>query len=376
MNKKIGMALGVCAFGIFMAVKASALAEETNFLNSQTAGVESLFLKGVKSADGGAGNILHAQTAGVEKLFEERADSGIKTAAAGAQSGENGPEEDAEQKKWGYDHLGIAHVENHLNIRKEPNEQAELNGKMPKDAACEILSSENGWAHIKSGRVEGYVSTDYLYTGEEALTRGREVATVMATVNTQTLFVREKPTTDSIVLTMVAQQEELEVTELLEGWAKIMLDDDEAYVSTDYVDIREKLGTAVSMKELMYGQGVSNTRVDLVQFAKKYVGNPYVWGGVSLTRGADCSGFVLSVFKQFGVSLPHSSRAQAGYGRKVTLSEAQPGDLIFYAKNGAINHVAIYIGNGQVVHASNPRSGIKISNATYRTPAVIRRVLP
>ena len=120
---------------------------------------------------------------------------------------------------------------------------------------------------------------------------------------------------------------------------------------------------------------VSATRNAVVAYAKQFLGNPYVWGGTSLTSGADCSGFVLSVFKKYGVSLPHSSAAQSTMGSKVSLSEAQPGDLIFYAQNGRVNHVAIYIGNGQVIHASNPRSGIKISNATYRTPYAVKRVL-
>ena len=122
-------------------------------------------------------------------------------------------------------------------------------------------------------------------------------------------------------------------------------------------------------------QGVSDVRVDLVNYAKQFLGNPYVWGGTSLTNGADCSGFVQSVFKNYGVSLPRTSAAQSAVGTKVSLSEAQPGDLIFYANNGRVNHVAIYIGGCQVIHASNARTGIKISNASYRTPYAVKRVL-
>ena len=129
------------------------------------------------------------------------------------------------------------------------------------------------------------------------------------------------------------------------------------------------------MTELKYGQGVSDVRVDLVNYAKQFLGNPYVWGGTSLTKGADCSGFVLSIYKKYGISLPHHSGSQAKIGTKISLSEARPGDLVFYAKNGTVNHVAIYIGNGQVIHASNERTGIRISNATYRTPYCVRRLL-
>ena len=291
-------------------------------------------------------------------------------------------QEDAEktaepETHWGYTNLGIAHVDNHLNIREEPNENGKLIGKLSKDAACEILEiDENGWAHIKSGKVEGYCSTEFLYLGEEAVARGREVASMIAIVNTQTLKVREQPNTDSIVITLIPEEEQLEVVEIMEnGWIKFLLDDEEAYVSGEYVDVEERLEKAVTLTELKYGQGVSDVRVDLVQYAKQFVGNPYVWGGTSLTNGADCSGFTLSIYKKYGVSLPHHAASQAQLGTKVDYNSAQPGDLVFYAKNGRINHVAIYIGNGQVIHASSPKTGIKISSWNYRTPAGIRRYL-
>lgn len=278
---------------------------------------------------------------------------------------------------WGYTNLGIAHVDNHLNIRQEPDESGKLIGKLPKDAACEVLDiDENGWAHIKSGKLEGYCSTEFLYLGDAAVARGREVASMIAIVNTETLKVREEPNTDSVVITLIPQEEELEVVEVMEnGWIKFLLDDEEAYVSGEYVDVEERLEKAVTLTELLYGQGVSNVRVDLVQYAKQFVGNPYVWGGTSLTNGADCSGFTLSIYKKYGVSLPHHAASQAQMGTKVDYSSAQPGDLVFYAKNGSINHVAIYIGNGQVIHASSPKTGIKISSWNYRTPACIRRYL-
>lgn len=281
-----------------------------------------------------------------------------------------------EENLWGYTNLGIAQVDNHLNVRNKAGEDGELVGKMTKNAACEILSIDGDWAQIKSGKVEGYVHTDYLLMGNEAKEKAKEVVYTVARVDTQTLKVREQPNTDCPVITLVAQDERLEVVEQKpDGWAKIMLDDEEAYVSTDYCIIEQELETAVTMKELLYGGGISNTRIDLCQYAKQFVGNPYVWGGTSLTNGADCSGFVQSVFKKFGVSLPRSSREQVGVGTKISLADAKPGDLIFYAKGGTINHVALYIGNGQVVHASSPKTGIRISNATYRTPAAIKRVL-
>jgi cell wall-associated NlpC family hydrolase len=123
----------------------------------------------------------------------------------------------------------------------------------------------------------------------------------------------------------------------------------------------------MTLSEVRFGSGVSDARVSLVSFATQFVGNPYVWGGTSLTNGADCSGFVLSVYAQYGISLPHSSSAQSHYGTRVSTSELQPGDLLFYG-SGSISHVAIYIGNGQIVHASTERTGIIISNAFYRSP--------
>ena len=270
---------------------------------------------------------------------------------------------------WGYTNLGIANVDSHLNIRENPSETGKLVGKLPKNAACEILDiDENGWAHVKSGKIEGYVSSAYLYQGLDAIAKGTEVATMLATVETQTLRVREQPSTESPTITLVPLGEVIEVKEIENDWVKIDLDGEDAYISAEYVSIKEELFTAISMKELLYGSGVSNVRVDLVSYAKQFIGNPYVWGGTSLTKGADCSGFALSVYKKFGISLPHSSRAQANCGRTVSLNHVKPGDLIFYTKGGVINHVAIYIGNGQVVHASSKKTGIKVSGMYYRTP--------
>ena len=280
---------------------------------------------------------------------------------------------EAEGALWGYTHLGICNVdENNLNIRKDPNEEGKLVGKLPKNAACEIVSSEDGWAYITSGKVEGYVKEDYLLTGYETKKKGEELASAIAVSKTDGLNIREEPSTEA----QVANGESLEIAEIYNnGWIKVFLDDEEVYISEDYVDVKSDLDTAITMTELLYGQGVSDVRVDLCQYAKQFLGNPYVWGGTSLTNGADCSGFVLSVFKKYGVSLPHSSRAQANMGASISASELKPGDLVFYAKGGSINHVAIYIGGGQVIHASSPKTGIKISSYNYRTPYKMVRVL-
>ncbi len=283
----------------------------------------------------------------------------------------------AQGAAWGYTNIGVADVENgNLNVREEPSVDSKLVGKMPKNSVCEVLDTVDGWAHISSGEVEGYVSLDYLLVGPDAKLKANDLVHTIVHVDADGLNVRDQPDLESAVLTQVLAGEELEYIESLEGWIKVYIDDVEAYVSAEYVTITDKLPTAITMTELMYGVGVSDVRVELVEYAKQFLGNPYVWGGTSLTKGADCSGFVQSVFKNYGVSLPRVSYVQATVGTKITAGELQPGDLIFYADStGTVNHVALYIGSGQVIHASNPTSGIKISNYNYRTPVKCVRVL-
>lgn len=283
--------------------------------------------------------------------------------------------ERAKNANWGYTNLGIANVSDNLNIRAIAAEDGRLVGKLPRDAACEVLDTDGTWAHIKSGSVEGYVSLEYLLTGVPAKFKAEELATTVAKVATDSLKVRAEANTESEVITLVAMGEELEVAAVEGDWVKVLLDDDEVFVSGEYVEVSAELGTAVTMSELLYGQGVSDVRVDICQYAKEFLGNPYVWGGTSLTKGTDCSGFVMRVFQKYGVKLPRNSRAQANSGTTIKVSEAKPGDLIFYARGKTINHVAIYIGNGQVIHASSPKTGIKISNVSYRTPFKAVRVL-
>ena len=290
-------------------------------------------------------------------------------------------EEDKEQAlaeaagEFGYTNLGIAQADGNINVREVPGTEAEIVGKLPNNAGCEIIGTDGEWTQIESGKVKGYVKSEYLLTGEAAIAKAQEVKQTVATVTTTTLYVRDEANTDSHVITMMPEGEELEVLEVLDGWVKINVDSDEGYVSSDYVSIATELPKAQTMTEVRYGQGVSDVRVSLVSYATQFVGNPYVWGGTSLTRGADCSGFVLSVFANYGISLPHSSKAQANCGTKIAASDAQPGDLFFYGNGSSINHVAIYIGGGRVVHASSPKSGIKISGAYYRTPVKVVRVI-
>ena len=275
----------------------------------------------------------------------------------------------------GYKKLGVANVTNYLNVREEPSMTGKILGKLPMNAGCEILGEVNGWYKIESGNVSGYVSSEYLLTGQKALKRAKKVIATYATVTCDQLKVRMEPNTNCTVLSRVAKDENLEVVEVLDGWVKININNNIGYVSAEFVNVHESLPKGLTIKELSYGGDVSNKVVDLIEYAKQFLGNPYVYGGTSLTNGTDCSGFTMGVFGHFGYSLNRSSGAQSYNGTPVSLSEIKPGDLLFYSYGGSIGHVAIYIGNGQIIHAGTERTGICIGNAFYQTPCCARRII-
>ena len=282
--------------------------------------------------------------------------------------------------------LVISKVSTYLNVRSSPEDQGDRNiiGQLPSYAAGEIIETLDGWYHIRSGGIDGYISSDPQYTavGQEARDLAYGAMSLMAIVNTERLNVRTEPNTESSIWTQISQEERYHVIQQLDGWVQIELDSagegeeiDGAYISIadGNAEVRYTLEEAIRFSPLDEAAGL---RSRIANYALQFVGNPYVWGGTSLTNGADCSGFVQSVMRNFGISLPRTSRAQSQVGEAINSSEMQPGDLIFYANSsGTVNHVAMYIGNGQVVHASSARTGIRISNWNYRTPKVIRRVL-
>ncbi|MCB6343942.1 C40 family peptidase [Enterocloster lavalensis] len=289
-----------------------------------------------------------------------------------------------------YDNLVISKVNNYLNVRAEPKSDGKIIGKMTSKAAGEILESLDGWYKIKSGPITGYITADpqYTATGQEAKDIAMQTATLRAVINTDVLNVRTEPNTDAKIWTQIVKDERYPVLAQLDGWVQIELDSvdeedgsegDKAYISTrdNNVEVRYALNEAIKFSPAEEAaNAAASRRSKVVNYALQFVGNPYVWGGTSLTKGADCSGFTMQVMKQFGVSLPHYSGAQAKMGKPVKSSEMRPGDLIFYANSGGtVNHVAMYIGNGQIVHAASKKSGIKISTWNYRTPVAIRNVL-
>ena len=278
-----------------------------------------------------------------------------------------------------YKNIGISDVDNYLNVREEPSENGKIIAKMPSKAAGNILeTTDNGWYKIQSGKITGYVKSDYILTGQPAKDEALKVAELMAIVNTDMLNARSEPSTDSKIWSLISNNEKYPVLKQIDGWVEIELEEDSnAYVASDYVDVRYALPEAIKFSPLEEkANAAASLRTQIVNYALQFLGNPYVWGGTSLTKGADCSGFTLSVFGHFGISLPHYSGSQANMGKAVKSSEMRPGDLVFYANSkGTINHVGIYIGNGQIVNAASRRSGIKISTWNYRTPVRIRNIL-
>ena len=304
---------------------------------------------------------LHTVTASMEQVASDQKENNTNTKNIA--------------ETCGYTNLGIAQVDGALNVRKGAGTDSKVVGKMSNHDACEILGKKDGWIKIKSGKVKGYVKSGYLLMGDAALAIAEKEVETVATVNTTTLRVREDTSTDSAIVSLVGEGEDLVVEKIVDDWYKVEVDDQKGYISGDYVTISQKLPTASSVEELENGTGVSDTRVSLVQYALQFVGNRYVWGGTSLTNGIDCSGFTMQIYARYGISLPHHAASQPGYGTRISASDAQPGDLFFYGSGSTISHVGIYIGNGQIVHASNARTGIKISSAYYRTPICVARYL-
>ncbi len=339
-----------------------------------------------------------------------------------------------------YRGISFAQVANYVNIRNTPSEEGEILGKLYHNFSATIINQVDDWYQVQSGSVTGYIKGEYLVIGEEAQQLAEKLVNRIARVNATTLKVRESASLESVTLTLVPNGTEFIVKEVVDGWAKIVLDENRmGYVSTDYVEIRAEYDEAESIEEEQeriaaeqarivaeqeriaaeqarkaaeqeriaeekarkaaeqarmeaaarekanavkkapITNSVNNTtnaktssiRKQIVNYALRFEGNPYKWAGTSLTNGADCSGYTQSIFRDNGIRIPRDSRSQAASGRRVTVNTMQPGDLIFYDRNGTINHVGIYIGNGKVISSSSEKHGVRITRYDYRRPVKV-----
>lgn len=293
-------------------------------------------------------------------------------------------------------------------IRSAPDETSDWNGKLYSDSTVTVLEYQDDWTKIQSGSVEGYVPGNVLYTGEEARRHAGEYEKEQATVEACVLNVRNGQGTEAEILTQVELNEQYEVTgEAVDNWYPVKIGEIDGWVSGEYVTVETAWAYAESKEEEaeriareenrraaeentgtsdLY-QGVRPDSQDIqetvflpdsagsagqavINFACQFIGNPYVWGGTSLTQGADCSGFVQSVYANFGISLPRTTYDMVNVGYAVSYEEAMPGDLVLYD-----GHVGLYMGDGTIVNAMNEADGIGICSATYAPIVTIRRVL-
>lgn len=315
-----------------------------------------------------------------------------------------------------YMNFAIADVTNYVNVRQEPNTESAILGKIYDGAVAQILGTvgegDEQWFQIISGNVEGYIKAEYFIYGDEAAAVMDQYVSKYIKVNADRLNVREGQTTDSSRIGYVCAGEELTLIEDCGEWLHVQYTDEiQGYVAAQYVTIAEEYIYAKNtddekaeqefIKELKERAGVSEEvvkeqttisvqspsttystsaelRQAIVNYAMQFLGNKYVHGGQSLTKGTDCSGFTMYVLAEFGYSISRTPQGQyTSAGRAISYSEIQPGDIICYSSNGgkSCTHVAIYIGDGKILHSANSRDGVKISSATYDDIYGVRNVI-
>ena len=332
----------------------------------------------------------------------------------------NVTENDIETVKSEYEDIAIAQVNDFVYVRAEANSESDYVGKLHNNNSATVLEALDGWYKIQSGNVTGYVSSDFVVVGDEALVKAASAR--VATVNTETLNVRESASTDAGIIVQVGTGNTLLVAdESIEGWVGVATNSGTGYVSAEFVSVEtvytyaeskeeeearlaaeeaarqaaeeearreaeaarqssnrqsssnsssSSESSSSSSSEKSYSAPSGSSGQAVVDYACQFIGNPYVYGGSSLTNGTDCSGYVMSVYNAFGVDLPHSSSAMRSCGYEVSQDDMRAGDIVCYS-----GHVGIYVGNNTIVHASSPSTGIKYTSPiTYRTVLAVRRI--
>lgn len=256
-----------------------------------------------------------------------------------------------------------------LKVREKSSLDAEVLTLVPMGEELEVIKETDDWLKVSiDGNTSGYVSADYVKLRteyEEAISIEEEQERLAEEAAAREAEEREQPEQTERIRSFSSSGATRTVSS---GISTSSISSSSTNQSVSSNDSAADTSSAQSSTEDTGSSNQASIRSRIVTYALKFEGNPYVWGGTSLTNGADCSGFTQAIFADFGISIPRTSRTQATGGRRVSISEIQPGDLIFYARNGTINHVAIYIGNGKVINASSPSTGIRICSYNYRPP--------
>ena len=288
-----------------------------------------------------------------------------------------------------YLNIAFSDTDDFTYVRSEPDENSDWIGKLYPDSAVRVLEYKEDSVKIQSGDAQGFVPADTLYLGEDAKSHAGEYEKEVATVTADVLNVRA----GQGVETQVMQNQEYEITgEPKDGWYPVQAGEIAGWVSGEYISIETTYSYAetreaeeakkpeqtivqetqkvqeASAQSIVQNQAASGQAV--IDYACQFIGNPYVWGGTSLTEGADCSGFVQSVYAHFGISLPRTTWDMENVGVAVSYEQALPGDIVLYD-----GHVGLYMGDGTIVNAMNEADGIGICSATYTNIITIRRVL-
>ena len=307
---------------------------------------------------------------------------------------------ECEYPEW--QEYAVANIEGSLRVRAEASTDAEIVGKLYPYAVAHVVERGEEWSKVESGSVSGYVANEFLMFGDEAGAYITENYKYCASVEVPALNVRQDQSTESECIGSVTGGQELDVLGETDEWVEIQYNDDTVgYVAKEFVEVGWNYPTAMTLEEeqAMIEAALAekaakaaqtttrsseiavlppvNTSAEglalgqqIASYACQFLGNPYVYGGSSLTNGTDCSGFTMAVYAQFGYSLSHSSAVQMSQGTAVSLDAVQPGDIICYS-----GHVGLYIGGGQIVHASTESTGIIISNMYYTSPIGARRIV-